>query len=603
VENGMKRRHFWALPLLLLTLATGCLRVGSNPRSYETGEGGAASSVDQKPESPAESGTPSDTDEENVATAASSQEKTTTANPSPVPEASEPANAVTQTERGTDSESVKEGHSGRNEESDDTTMAGGEIEAAEAAEVADSKNDTAPALEQQSIPQVLGTNPMWKLEFAPPELEEKRSSMTLGVNLSQGASFVPANGPLNPFQASSTTHLVGTLNLSKTFHRFSTRINYKGGGNFNKYSGSSWSGKETQALVVREDVTWKRATLTVQDTLNGYAGGSFGLSAFGGDALNTQFGGGPGSSDLTGADDFSGLGTVQHVSNTLSAFLTEEITPRSGLSVAGAYSFTHYFGIGLVDNQQITAFLSYNREFSPRTNVFLSYAYQYWKFAGSETSSSTSFQLGYTHQLTPRLNVSVGAGPAFTFSQTPIELFGQEVIASSRQKGFNANGGVGYTLRYGTVNSYYEHLVTNGSGLFTAANTDIISANMMRPLSRFWTATISGGFVRLSSVANQSSPAVSGSSFQYGFAGISLQRTLSRHFSVFASYQFDDQTNSSACTVALACGTTFHTALLSVSWHANPIRLGRYRGQSMPIFQPGPTPSRLPVETPGPEEP
>lgn len=602
----MKRKHFWAFPFLMFALATGCGRGGGDPQIVEGDKQSVASSMDQKPEPTTDSGMPAGAEEESAAMPPSVKEQAPVESATQAADAGADADAMIQPEKEADSESAKVGHNVVSDVQGNASVGDEQMDATtEAPQFSAPENESvaAPVADQQSGLQISSANPMWKPEFAPVELEEKRSTLTLGVNLSEGAYFFPATGPSSPFQASSTSHLVGTANLLKNVHRFSTRINFKGGGNFNHSSGSPWSGKETQALLVREDITWEKTSLTLEDSLNGFAGGSFGMTAFGGAALSASIGGISGGSDLSGANDFSGLGTVQHVTNAVSGFLTHELTARSGITAAGAYALAHYFGAGYVDSQQVTAFLGYNRQFTPRTNVFLSYAYQYWKFQGAESTASNSIQLACTRQLSRRINLTLGGGPQFTNSQTPIDIGGTGVVIPSSQTGFNASAVMAYDLRKGKLNAYYERLVTNGSGLFTAANTDIVSLNMTRSLSRFWTATVSGGFVRLTNVGNQSSPAVAGNAFQYGFASVALQRTLSRHFSMFASYQFNDQTNSSTCAFVLGCGTTSHTALLSISWHANPIRLGRDRSQAMPIFPLGPGATPLPVDAPSPEEP
>lgn len=438
--------------------------------------------------------------------------------------------------------------------------------------------------EQSPSSAPLGRN--WPFSTAPKELEPGHSYMIAGLHLAEGAQFIPSGSSTNPFQAYSTTRVFGSFALVKEIRRFSTQIDYKGGGFFYRDTGSPWSKNEVQQLTVTEDIAWQRTRVRLEDSISDFPGSSFSSAAFGGSGSYTLgFGGSSGSSDFFGFNDFGGLGAEQHITNVALASATQEVTPRSGVVVAGAEAFTHYFGNNSISSQQASGIVGYYHNLSQRTTVSTLFGYQNWTFGGGESSDAYTAQLALSRQFSPRLNLSVGGGPQIVTSHSITEgiapLTGTPVAVpvSSRQIGFTANGYLAYSLRRQTLNVFYEHLLTSGSGLYAGANSDIATVTLLQPMLREWATTLFGGFVHLSSIGNGSA-GILGNSYQYGFVGFGLQRRIGRHLSVLGSYQFNGATNSATCTPAAGCGQIVHTVLFNLSWHTLPISLdrGSYRG-------------------------
>lgn len=471
----------------------------------------------------------------------------------------------------------------------------------------DQENQKGAALpqtdQQSSSPAVDGHSPF---STAPKELEPGRSYMVAGLHLSEGAQFIPPGSTANPFQAYSTTRVFGSFELAKEIRRFKTRIDYKGGGFFYRDTGSPWSKYEVQQLTVTEDVSWQRTRFTLEDSISDFPGSSFSSAAFGGSGSYTLgFGGSSGSSDFFGFNDFGGLGAEQHITNVALASVTQQITPRSGIVLAGADAITHYFGNNSISSQQASGLMGYYYNVSQRTTASILYGYQYWTFAANESTNADTAQLTVSRQFSRRLNLSVGAGPQVIRSHNisegmaPLSGIPVSVPITSRQIGFTANGYLAYNLRRQTLNVFYEHLLTSGSGLYAGANSDIATATLMRPMFRFWATTVSCGFVHLSSIGSGSA-GILGNSYQYGFASFGVQHRLGSHVNILGSYQFNDATNTATCTPATGCGQIVHTVLFNLSWHTLPISLdrGSYRDSDTSM---GPSAARsldqVPAET------
>ena len=408
--------------------------------------------------------------------------------------------------------------------------------------------------------------------------------MDAGLNLSAAAEIVPAYGS-TPFQAFTATRAFGLLDLVRVVHRFDTSIQYRGGGYFFKDTGSPWSDKQVQQLTVSEGINWKKTKLLLEDSVTDFPGASFGSNAFGGSsAYNLGLGGNSGIADFFGLTTF-GFGGAQHFTNVALASLNQQLTPRSSLTFAAAYAITDYFGVQNINSQQVSGLAGYTHLLSPKSQFSVSGGYQYWRFTGYDTSDAYSVQAGYSRQLSPRIGFSVGGGPQLVISHTPtIITIGPvkiPIVVSSRQTGITGEASIGYAWGRGSAGVMYAHLVTSGSGFFAGANSDIGTFTLTKPALQKWAADFSAGYVHLSSLGNGSAGILQ-NAYQYWFAGAGVSRRFGRHVNLSASYQFNSETTTAGCTVASACGSIVHTALLSLSWRTIPFSLDRGGDRDVP---------------------
>ncbi len=473
-------------------------------------------------------------------------------------------------------------------------------------------SQTDPISEQQIASQTKAINPMWVTEPSPYELFPNRQSfMTVGLTLSESGQVIPAQGLSNPFQAYSTTRLYASVDLVKIIRRFNTSISYRGGGFFYRDSGSPWSGHEVQQLTVSENISWQRTNLTLEDSLSDYPGASFGSGAYGGASAYNLGGTTSSTSDFFGFNQFGGFGQINHLTNVALAQVTQELTPRAGITFAGAYAQTSYFASDLINSRQFSALAGYNYELTPRSQISLAYGYQGFRFPGGYTTDANSAQLLYGRTLSSRMSLGLGGGPQFETSRTPtiivIGPFQIPITLTSRQTGVIAFATLTYALRSGSLNVYYEHLLTSGSGLFAGATSDVTAFSLSRPIWPTWTTNFAAGFVRLGSVGNKSA-GILGTAFQYGYLSVGVSRKFGRNITLSASYQFNDQTQTSGCSASSGCGSIVHTASISLSWRTLPIRLDRgsnVKGDAVTVENPqSDVPNPAPdTETPAPPPP
>jgi len=420
-------------------------------------------------------------------------------------------------------------------------------------------------------------------------LPESRSLFMAGIYLSESLESIPGDNQGNSTQVFSFTRALGSLNFLKINRRFETALDYRGGGYFRDGASLGFTQGELQQLQATQRILWSKTALTLSDSLGNFPGGSFGSTWFGGASAYTLGSTSvsapsvPLIADFIGTSNFVGFG--QAALNNISLLeLTQSLTRRSSLTLAGAYGFTDYWGNNrnFINSQQISTLVNYGHQLTPRSEIGLIYGYRTFHFpernAGDIATQVT--QVAYLRSLSRRLRMQVGAGPEFSRIITPITVLGLQVNLVTNQINVSASGSLAYRVRATEMALSYDRLVTNGSGVFAGANTDIVQSSVNRQLKRSWEVTFDAGYVRLSRI-QRSQALVPGNSYQYGFAGAGIRKKFGQ-FNLLASYQFNDESfNTSVCQVIQSCNRVSqrHVGLIGIYWHTRPIRLDSGGGQ------------------------
>jgi hypothetical protein len=171
----------------------------------------------------------------------------------------------------------------------------------------------------------------------------------------------------------------------------------------------------------------------------------------------------------------------------------------------------------------------------------------------------------------------------------------QPVTDKNTKIGVAAQARLRYKFPRTSVDLSYQRYETSGSGLFAGAQSDIVRADVIRPLSRVWTAGIDIGYSHNSRVqpltpaqVTQCTVAQSGSSsaaacpandadtYSYSYAGVQVHRAFGRNFNAFASYQFNDLAfDHSFCPTTSACSRISNRSVFTIGldWTPRPIRI------------------------------
>jgi hypothetical protein len=397
---------------------------------------------------------------------------------------------------------------------------------------------------------------------------------------------------------SAYSRALGGLHLLKVKRRFETAVDYRAGDVFQDAADLS-PHRQTQELNATQLVLWKTGGLNLADSMSNYAGGSFGSPWFGGASVYSLTAGGtgagipsiPGISDLFGVTSFGSSGQGEHLTNISVAQVSQFVSQRSILSAAAGYGITNFFDRqqNLINSSQISGLVDYNYELSRKSEIGVVYAYRTFIFPKNDGSVVTNLaELTYLRQVSRRLSFQMGAGPELDRIRqlATIDILGKsfQLVTHTHASNVAAFGSLSYRAQKANVSMSYSRGVTSGSGFYAGAQSDVGMFSVSWRLFRAWNATSTAGYTHLSQVG-QSPTITPAQSYQFWFAGLAVGRDLSRHWSVFASYQYNEE--NFANTVCVASGICNHVmrnaALIGFRWHTRAYRLDHGDGQDTKI--------------------
>jgi hypothetical protein len=433
-----------------------------------------------------------------------------------------------------------------------------------------------------------------------------------GLHFSESIESNVANSP-NGSDVTPVTRALGSLTLQKIWKNDELATDYIGG--IADYANSNIGLQQLQQLDVDNRINWKRGQLAIRDSFSYLPEGAFGYGAYGGGgAYNAGFGGlGAG---LLGAGAFGGqtsafaggnglnisLGLVPQITNLGLVDVVEELTPRSSVTFMAGYALLHFFGSLVIDNplagplqenvnfigsSEYSAQVAYDRELNPRNQVAISYGYQDFNFSTAGTAfHSQVVQLMYGHRISGRMDFLISAGPQITginqeeckipaIPVTSCTEFGSAVTSVGVTKiGAAARVSLRYRFPHTSLEASYQRYDTNGSGIFAGAETNIVQADLSRPLTRVWDLFANVGYSQNSELQIPGAT-VNATAFSYEYAGIGLHRQFGRSLRGFISYQFNNLSFNNTCTPGTACGNMAqnHVGSIGLDWTPRPIRL------------------------------
>jgi hypothetical protein len=403
----------------------------------------------------------------------------------------------------------------------------------------------------------------------------------------------------------SVTRGLGSLTLQRVWSNYDLALNYSGGAGYYNASGLGW--KLIQELGIAQKISWKRGQLSIRDNFSYLPEGNFG-DAYGSAGSQNNSGVGTGSfSGFVGGASFGALGQVPRITNLTLAEISQNLTPKSAITVTGGYAITHFYGTdtftgtSYLGSSQLTAQAGYNRIFTRHDQVALVYGYQGFDFSATLTPTafhSHVIQVMYGHRISGRMDFLVGAGPQITLlnafspatSNTtntnipPCALVpqGQIVVlecpTSDTRLGVAGRAQLRYRFTKAMLELGYDRYETSGSGIFAGAQSDVARLRVSRPITRVWSGFADLGFARNSRLQPVFGGGIDAKNYIYGFAGAGLHRQIGREWSVFGSYQFNELSlDSSFCTNQgfTSCSRTSHrhVVTLGLDWTPRPIRI------------------------------
>lgn len=422
----------------------------------------------------------------------------------------------------------------------------------------------------------------WSMEPPP----ESRSYLHVGAVASESIGS-QLGSTTDERSTSSVSRIAGHIDFLNLSHRFQTAASYVAGGDFTNYHG--FYSALLQQLNATERALWSKGQLTVADSLGDFPGGNFGQTWFGGaSAYQLGSSGYPGTANLAiasffGLEQFGGFGEAQHISNVSLAELDENLTPRSAITVAGGFAITTFpDNKHFLNSTQFSGLASYGYGLTPRSNAGITYGYQTFQYPESAAGNITVslVQAYYSYVFSRRLQFSAGGGPEFVSTSSVFVLPRRLGFKGSiRERSNQVDPGVFAAVTYGTnktiLGASFTELVTAGSGFYAGSKSSVAEFSAARPIRR-WQAVLYAGYARLEAIQQKSS-LLPANSYQYGFVGVGVSRSLTAHLGLLASYQFNAESSlNTTCPRHSSCGALGqrNSGLVGIFWQSNPLRLG-----------------------------
>jgi hypothetical protein len=460
-----------------------------------------------------------------------------------------------------------------------------------------SQQEPVPAYGQENAPAPITENPpLSGVDL--PSLEPHAAPLSYiqpGATVAESADSNVGNNVGGSSGFTSVTRALGSLTLKRLWSHYDLALDYVGGVAY--YSQNGRGVKQLQQMDFDQKILWKRGQLSLRDSFSylpeGNFGGAYGSLGSQGIASlgNSAFGG------FWGGSSLGSLGTTPRILNVALADVSENLTPKSAITAAGGYAFTHFYGndqttgVSFIGSSQTSGQVGYNRILTSHTQIAVVYGYQAFDFSVLGTAFHSNIVQGlYGHRISGRMDLLLGAGPQFTRINSPgfvcsdpsipLILCGpptytlEPTVFKNTRLGVAAQARLRYKFTKTELTLTYRRSETSGSGLFAGAQSDIVRLSATRPLNRVWS-----GFVDLGYSHNDrlqpASGGIAANTYQYGFAGGGVHRAFGRSFHGYASYQFNELFFDSSFCGTVPCNRISNRNVITfgLDWTPRPIRI------------------------------
>ncbi|MGA9355694.1 MAG: hypothetical protein WBV46_18545 [Terriglobales bacterium] len=378
-----------------------------------------------------------------------------------------------------------------------------------------------------------------------------------------------AQNALGGSQSEALSHVLGALDLQKFWPQSDLFLEYLGGGVFGD---TNYFVRQLQAVGLEGVTRWRTGQVTVRDGFSYLPDGSFfastagGLPGFG-IATGVLGLGLPGVFHL----EEGSVGTVPRLSNLASVDVVQAITPRSAFTVVGAYANDHFYhnaGNELINGDDTTFEGGYSHLVSRRDQVAVVYAFQLFRFplaVGGEIYNNI-LNVRYSHVISGKMSFIGEIGPQYT-----------DLRYGGAQKQWSPTGRA--VLRYHFTHTYvtasYEKFLSQGSGFFAGANTQVAEATFRRPFGRTYEFLMEGGYSRNVRLQASSSGAAAASVYNEGFGGVVLRKHLSRTWDAIGAVRSSIVAFNDTVTIQGSTGKTniHEIGMIAIEWHPRATRI------------------------------
>jgi hypothetical protein len=363
----------------------------------------------------------------------------------------------------------------------------------------------------------------------------------------------------------TTNYIAATVNLLESWRAAQLAVNYSGGGDFStdKTIGNGFF----QQVGASQSFQWARWQLQFFDQFSYLPESDFGFG--GGTGLGLPGGGISPGVPQTGIGGnvqslFNGAGP--QYDNNFTAQVVYQLSRRASMNVSGTDGLLRFVNKGNINSDNDGESVGFNYQLTKEDTIGVVYHYSHLTYVGLPQSIGDNvFNFVYGKTITGRLALRVFGGPDITNFSVPIGGVTREISVSG-------GGSLTYAINRGSLSLNYNHGVTGGSGVLAGSETDQVSANVGRQLTRVWSAHANIGFARNRSIVS----AASQNSYDSVYVGGGFSRPFGPNANLSLAYTANIQTTGAAsgCTGA-SCNSTFtqHQVTMNFQWHTRPLVL------------------------------
>jgi hypothetical protein len=378
-----------------------------------------------------------------------------------------------------------------------------------------------------------------------------------------------ANNAVGGSQIQSVSHVLGAGDLQKFWPRSDLFLEYLGGvvvGNDHSFL------RQLHALGLEGVTRWRTGQITVRDGFSYLPDGSFSASSAGGlpgfGIATGRLGLGlPGVFHL----EEGSVGTIPRLSNLASLDVVQAITPRSAITVIGAYANDHFYhntDNQLINGDDTTFEVGWSHLVSRHDQMALVYAFQLFRFplsVGGEIYNNI-VNVRYSHVISGRMSFIGEVGPQYTDLR-----FG----TSTKQWSPTGRAVLRYRLPRVFLTASYEKFLSQGSGLFAGASAQIAEFTARRPLGRTYELLLETGYSREKRLEPSDEGASTASVFNQGFGGAVLRKHIGRNWDALAAYRFSIISFDNPVSIDGSTGKTNHRQIgtIALEWHPKAVRI------------------------------
>jgi hypothetical protein len=267
--------------------------------------------------------------------------------------------------------------------------------------------------------------------------------------------------------------------------------------------------------------------------------------------------------------------------NTLSGGLERQIGHATSISGSGSWSVLHFFDANLSqqNSNQVSASAAINERLNARSSASIDAVYSIFTYSGmviingfvQPDIETRALNASYQRTMSKSLSVGVSAGPLWINSSNDL------VIPPTLNVGASAN--LGYSRGFTNASVSYTRGVNAGSGVVTGALSDSVYASVGRTYGRKYVASLTVGYSHssgLSQLTTGNSLLPLHQTYDTVFGSAQLRRGFGPHFSGYASYTVQNQSNNLPVGSPYALSGTSQTLGFGVTFTPRSTRLGQF---------------------------